>query len=159
MCKTVTRDRSLCNPEQGLKLSPLSIGITMTLVTRFFSMEQPIVSHPQITITIMSGVDDGTTYEFNPNEAGMIQGQRWQLRIGRRDDNDIVLQHDTYVSRYHAELQHISDQWWIEDNTSTNGTFLESSVDYFNDDRVHGKVRIETGQLIRVGRTWLKIQA
>jgi ABC-type multidrug transport system ATPase subunit len=45
------------------------------------------------------------------------------LRIGRADDNDIVLA-DLSVSRYHAQLRNLGGRYEIVDLGSHNGTFL-----------------------------------
>ena len=45
------------------------------------------------------------------------------LRIGRHEDNDIVLP-DLRASRFHAELRHIGDAYEIVDLGSTNGIHL-----------------------------------
>src|SRR5690606_2913792 len=75
-----------------------------------------------------------------------------------KDDNDLCLRNDTFVSRNHANLIWRDAGWWLEDKDSTNGTFLENNNDFFIDERVRGSVPIELGQLFRVGRTWLRIQ-
>jgi pSer/pThr/pTyr-binding forkhead associated (FHA) protein len=51
---------------------------------------------------------------------------RW-FRIGRDNDNDIVLDDDTYVSRYHAWITFERDHFWVEDLGSTNGTLLNGA--------------------------------
>jgi pSer/pThr/pTyr-binding forkhead associated (FHA) protein len=48
---------------------------------------------------------------------------RW-LRIGRESDNDIVVDDDGFVSRYHAWITFERDRFWLEDLGSTNGTIL-----------------------------------
>jgi hypothetical protein len=54
------------------------------------------------------------------NQLIVLEGKR--LRIGRAQDNDLVIEDDT-VSRYHAEIscQHL--QYYVTD-TSRNGTFV-----------------------------------
>jgi hypothetical protein len=48
------------------------------------------------------------------------------LRIGRKPDNDIVLD-DPSVSGYHATVTlQASKEWLLEDNDSTNGTFIDN---------------------------------
>jgi hypothetical protein len=112
-----------------------------------------------IQVTIMSGVEDGVslTYEGQRGD-GERSGDTWTLTIGRKDDNDIVLSHDTYVSRQHAKLHFVKAQCWLEDCNSTNGTFVEDAVDYFNDQQVTGMIKIEPNQLFRIGRTWMRIE-
>lgn len=113
----------------------------------------------QTTIMFMSGVEDGSTVILRPNNDGTQKGNQWLLKIGRKDDNDLILKNDTFVSRYHAHLVWRDDGWWLEDVKSTNGTFLENQADIFTDERVQeNAVPIESGQMFRVGRTWLRIQ-
>ena len=112
-----------------------------------------------VTIMFMSGVDDGSTVELQPSNDGTLNGNQWILKVGRKEDNDLILRNDTFVSRYHAHLLWRDDGWWLEDLQSTNGTFLENQADIFSDEQVQGRVvPIEHGQMFRVGRTWLRIQ-
>ena len=108
---------------------------------------------------LMSGVDDGSTLVLRSEGDGRKTSNEWKLTLGRKDDNDLCLRNDTFVSRQHAFLIWRDGGWWLEDRDSTNGSFLESETDFFTDERVQGIVPIELGQLFRVGRTWLRIQA
>lgn len=112
-----------------------------------------------LILMVMSGVDDGTMMELYADTDGHFEGNDWRLSIGRRDTNDICLRNDTFVSRHHAYLFHQDEQWWLEDMNSTNGTFIENHLDIFSDQRVKEIIPIIPGQLFRVGRTWLRIQA
>lgn len=47
------------------------------------------------------------------------------IKIGKREDNDIVLQ-DSRVSRNHAVIVKEAGKYYLYDNGSTNGTFLNS---------------------------------
>jgi pSer/pThr/pTyr-binding forkhead associated (FHA) protein len=106
----------------------------------------------------MSGVEDGSTVFLRPKNDGTLNGNEWHLRVGRKDDNDLVLRNDTFVSRYHAQLLWRDDGWWLEDLKSTNGTFLENETDIFTDERIQERaVPVEIGQMFRIGRTWLRI--
>lgn len=112
-----------------------------------------------LRIMIMSGVDDGTVMEYATNRGdGTITGRKWTISIGRRDENDICLRNDTYISRHHANLHLDDNQWYLEDCESTNGTFIDNVQDFFDDQPVTGFIRLGRGQLFRVGRTWLRIQ-
>jgi pSer/pThr/pTyr-binding forkhead associated (FHA) protein len=111
----------------------------------------------ELDVMIMSGVDDGTLLKCSADEGdGRRSYGRWVINIGRHDSNDICLNNDTFVSRYHAKL-HISDQeYLLEDCESTNGTYLEATI--FEDEQVVGTIKLEPGQLFRIGRTWLRIE-
>ena len=110
------------------------------------------------TIVIMSGVEDGTQLPFDTEMDGEGSIDQWKLSIGRREDNALRLRNDTFVSRQHAFLHWRNDQWWLEDNASTNGTFVENENDFFNDIPVKGIVPLQTGRMFRIGRTWLRLQ-
>lgn len=113
----------------------------------------------KITITIMSGVEDGNTLEYDSTRGdGTQDSGSWSLSIGRKDENDICLKNDTYISRRHANIIREQDSWLLEDCESTNGSFLENPEDFFNDIPVKGIVPLNDRQLFRVGRTWLRIE-
>lgn len=113
----------------------------------------------EINIIIMSGVEDGIQHQFNSeNGDGIVTNNLWSITIGRRDENDLVLKNDTFVSRHHAKLHYQSNQWWLEDMSSTNGTFTENIDQFFMDSKVTEKTPLNQALMFRVGRTWLKIE-
>ena len=73
-----------------------------------------------------------------------------RLIVGRHPDSEISVQADEEVSRVHAELELIHDEWTIvDDGLSRNGSFV-------NGKRIHGRVRLRSGDTIRVGHTLLR---
>jgi pSer/pThr/pTyr-binding forkhead associated (FHA) protein len=69
-----------------------------------------------------------------------------RVTVGRTG-SDILLDWDTEVSRLHAELERIGDQWTVsDDGLSRNGT-------YVNGERIVGKRRLRDGDDVRFGRT------
>jgi pSer/pThr/pTyr-binding forkhead associated (FHA) protein len=112
----------------------------------------------ELNVMIMSGVDDGTLLKFSSSQGdGFLQDGRWAITLGRHDNNDICLNNDTFVSRHHARI-HVDDQeFWLEDCDSTNGTYIETQA--FEDEQVIEIVSLASGQLFRVGRTWLRIES
>jgi DNA-binding CsgD family transcriptional regulator len=74
-------------------------------------------------------------------------GERDRISIGRGASNDVALEWDTEVSRLHAELERIADEWTVsDDGLSRNGT-------YVNGTRISGRQRLRDGDVVRVGRT------
>ncbi len=73
---------------------------------------------------------------------------RSPLRVGRGTDNHIVLEGDS-VSRRHAHFERRSSDWFVVDNGSTNGTYL-------NEEQVARENRLNNGDRIKVGPTILK---
>jgi hypothetical protein len=70
-----------------------------------------------------------------------------QCAIGRAPTCDISLSWDPEVSRLHAVVERVGEEWAIaDDGLSSNGTFL-------NSERVSGRKRIGDGDRIQVGDT------
>lgn len=76
-----------------------------------------------------------------------------RLAIGRREANEIPLPWDTEVSRVHAELERVGDDWAIvDDGLSRNGSWVNGS-------RITGRQRLRDGDVLRVGQTTLVFRA
>src|SRR5580704_812041 len=73
-----------------------------------------------------------------------------QILIGRSSDLDMVLVEDM-VSRKHAKIAMQSDQIWIEDFGSTNGTFV-------NGEKIT-RARLKEGDRVLIGTSILKVIA
>jgi pSer/pThr/pTyr-binding forkhead associated (FHA) protein len=70
-----------------------------------------------------------------------------RLTIGRSRTNGVVLEWDAEVSRVHVTLERLGAEWTlVDDGRSRNGTFLAG-------ERVHGRTRLNDGDLIAVGQT------
>lgn len=79
------------------------------------------------------------------------------ILVGRTDRTvgiivDLDLTGDEYVSRDHARIGMDDGIFWIEDQNSENGTFV-------NGENVKGKgrVRIKTGEVLKIGETTLLV--
>jgi diguanylate cyclase (GGDEF)-like protein len=73
---------------------------------------------------------------------------RSPLRVGRGTDNHIVLEGDS-VSRRHAHFERRGTDWYVVDDGSTNGTYL-------NEEQVPRDSVLGNGDRIKVGPTILK---
>ncbi|MBX3128266.1 MAG: GGDEF domain-containing protein [Polyangiaceae bacterium] len=85
-------------------------------------------------------------------EPGLL-GKRFVLdtnptRIGRGADNAIVLEGDS-VSRRHAHLERRLGRWYVVDDGSTNGTYL-------NEEQVAKEALLNNADRVKVGPTILK---
>jgi pSer/pThr/pTyr-binding forkhead associated (FHA) protein len=70
-----------------------------------------------------------------------------RITVGRSASTDICIDWDTEVSRLHAELERIGDDWTVsDDGLSRNGTHI-------NGERVVGRRRLHDGDVVRFGRT------
>lgn len=83
-----------------------------------------------------------------PAESGLTAGTVVALQplttIGRNSDSVIVLD-EPFVSSNHAALTLEHDRWWLRDQGSTNGTFV-------NGVRVIGVTGIQPGDIVQFGR-------
>ena len=71
------------------------------------------------------------------------------MRIGRNDDNDVVLA-DGRISRHHARIVSDGDGFAIEDLDSSNGTFV--------DGKAVRKTRLHPGASVVLGETVIEIR-
>jgi pSer/pThr/pTyr-binding forkhead associated (FHA) protein len=70
-----------------------------------------------------------------------------RLTIGRSATNDLALSWDAEVSRVHATLEHVGDEWtFVDDGRSHNGSYIDG-------ERVSGRRRLSDGDVIALGRT------
>ena len=51
-----------------------------------------------VSIMVMSGVDDGLVLSLDVESNGRMVDGDWLLGIGRREENDVCLRSDTFVS-------------------------------------------------------------
>jgi pSer/pThr/pTyr-binding forkhead associated (FHA) protein len=76
-----------------------------------------------------------------------------RLTLGRRASNDVPLDWDVQVSRVHAELVRLGDDWAVsDDGLSSNGTFV-------NGVRIRGRRRLRDGDELKVGTTVIAFRA
>ena len=73
--------------------------------------------------------------------------------VGRGAGNEVALPWDPEVSRLHAELELVGGSWLVcDDRLSHNGT-------YVNGERLHGRRRLRSGDVITAGGTQLAFVA
>ena len=76
-----------------------------------------------------------------------------RVTIGRRPSNDVALDWDSEISRVHAALERIGDDWTVvDDGLSHNGTYLNGS-------RVTSRQRLRDGDVLTVGGVTLAFRA
>lgn len=69
------------------------------------------------------------------------------ITIGRRSSNDVALTGDGEVSRLHARLELLGEEWTlVDDGLSRNGTFV-------NGERLSRRRRLADGDALRLGST------
>src|SRR3974390_1495568 len=84
----------------------------------------------------------------NGRAVHVLDGDR--QTIGRKQGNELVLDWDGAVSRYHAELEFVAGCWFVTDLDSANGTWV-------NGKRIEAKKALRVGDELRIGDTslWL----
>ena len=76
-----------------------------------------------------------------------------RITIGRGMGTDVALTWDQDVSRVHAELARLADDWTVvDDGLSRNGTFV-------NGERVERRRRLFDGDVLRCGGTELSFHS
>jgi pSer/pThr/pTyr-binding forkhead associated (FHA) protein len=79
----------------------------------------------------------------------LLPRDRWRLTVGRTPDSDIALPWDLEVSRAHALLEQVGEQWTlVDDGLSSNGSFV-------NGQRVTRRQRLRQGDRLCFGKTQL----
>ena len=74
------------------------------------------------------------------------------ITIGRDNNNDVVIKDDPLISRRHATIEKEGPTYYVMDNGSTNGTYLNNNpIPRFE------KVKIKKGDVITMGKTKLEI--
>lgn len=77
----------------------------------------------------------------------MLSPDLVRVTVGRREQSDVSLHWDAEVSRAHALLEPIGDEWTVvDDGLSRNGTFVNGS-------RVHGRQRLHHKDRMCFGNT------
>jgi pSer/pThr/pTyr-binding forkhead associated (FHA) protein len=74
------------------------------------------------------------------------------LAIGRLEDNDIVIDDDSFISSHHARIEIRPEGSWVVDLGSTNGCFV-------NGQRVADQRSVRKGDRIQVGSTVLEMRS
>ena len=74
------------------------------------------------------------------------------LTIGRLEDNDIVIDDDSFISSHHARIEVRPEGTWVVDLGSTNGSFV-------NGQRLTGERSVRKGDRIQVGSTVLEMRS
>ncbi len=100
-----------------LVLILLLIGVQREMRLR---LPQPSQNPSSFSFGRMRVIRPGTDPRLKPGAIVQLQPE---MNIGALAENDLVL-HDRYVSGHHARLRWDGVNWWVEDQASTNGTFL-----------------------------------
>ena len=83
----------------------------------------------------------------------MLGNDRVRVTIGRREQSDVALTWDPEVSRTHAILERVGEEWTlVDDGLSRNGSFVSGG-------RVHGRQRLQDRVRMCFGNTHVTYRA
>ena len=121
------------------------LGAILILIWRDLRQqpEEETVSRSRGKLVIVESADQ----RFEPATALPLQPI---TSIGRAADNTIQIA-DTYTSARHALLTWREGRWFVEDRESRNGTFV-------NDTRISEPTIVSSGDVIRIGRTEIRVE-
>ena len=120
-------------------------------------MESPLAPHAASPAELQERLRaerDGDPFLVFRDEHGaqhleILDGHAGRVTIGRSPGNDVPLTWDSEVSRLHAELERLGDEWIVTDEgLSRNGSFV-------NGERIEARRRLRDGDVIRIGQTTL----
>ena len=76
---------------------------------------------PSATVGQLRVLQNGTDSNLAP---GSMLSLALENKLGASEGNDIILS-DKFISGYHARLRWDGAGWWVEDQNSRNGTFVD----------------------------------
>ena len=91
-----------------------------------------------LTLEIINGVYDGLSYNMGPSATS--------LSIGRAPDNEVSIPFESMASRSHAQIVKEGDSFYLIDQKSMNGSFL-------NESKVVDRINIYSDDIVRIGNT------
>ncbi len=119
--------------------------------TNHASGQSELTEDEQVTVADLTLDDLDIVNAFDPrkmlvrvSDSAEFQLRSLLTRIGRNQDNDIVLNHDR-VSRYHAEILCEDQTLKIVDKGSRNGVWV-------NGQRVKDSTELKSGDKLRIGK-------
>jgi predicted component of type VI protein secretion system len=83
---------------------------------------------------------------WKPDGRELVALDAERITVGRATSNDVAVPNDPELSRLHAILEPLGDDWCVRDLASSNGTFV-------NGERIWSERPLRHGDEIRVGRT------
>lgn len=112
------------------------------LLREFKQQGDKLATQKKPAITLSIKIDQG--------KESVRQFSQPQIMIGRDTKCDLSMM-DEALSAHHARLTHHHGQWWLEDLSSTNGTYL-------NREKLITPAVVITGDSFKCGNTIFSIQ-
>jgi DNA-binding winged helix-turn-helix (wHTH) protein len=95
---------------------------------------------------------DGKQYTIELETIISQQEKEICISLGRQSNNHIVLPDpQKTISRHHCSIRYQNNRWWIVDEGSSNGTFLQREIDQPEIDvRSEDKISLRSGDYILI---------
>lgn len=117
------------------------LALAIFSLWREFKDTNQLISERRVPIVILELLG-----EYPPQPRQFTQPE---ITIGRESSCDFMISDET-VSAHHARLKYHHNQWWVEDLSSTNGSFL-------NGERTDLPTIIISGDDLRCGQQHLTL--
>lgn len=88
--------------------------------------------------------------ERGPGQGQLLEVKQGTVVVGRASVSDLRLQHPS-ISRRHAQVKRVREQFYIKDLGSQNGTFV-------NKERIKGEVELKPGDSIALGNALVRLR-
>lgn len=113
--------------------------LVLYLLWKFYSdgaaIPNPFAHKPELILKS----DEGNEIEFSSAKYAAMD----VIMVGRGEQNQLILP-SSAVSLEHGKISYERNQWWVEDNHSRNGTYL-------NETKLTTKTAILDGDILRFG--------
>lgn len=91
----------------------------------------------------------------NPKKLEKIKLKGHHIKVGRLDDNHIILD-DPQVSRHHCDIiKHTLGHWYVKDAGSSKGTYIETKTATVKEEA--GEFELQKGDKLILANTILRI--
>lgn len=97
----------------------------------------------------IASAEAGPVNTLRSNDGAQYALDDTTIKIGRHPSNQIALLDDKHVSRHHATISYDGGEFFIEDNKSANGT-------YVNSERISKRTALRRGDVVTIGETTLR---
>jgi hypothetical protein len=137
------------SPEVDVSVDADDAGVEVDVEVMVEAPAAPVEDAPVVEtlrralLVYAEGTPDEHSYTFEGDELNIGRARQPDPKTGR--SNDIVLAHDSKVSRYHhARVHRRGNSFYVEDNGSQNGTYLNG--DLVTERRLYGGEEILIGE-------------
>jgi len=136
-----------------VEVLPARSSIVVSTPTQAPPVAQPKASRRQGGAKKSASLEPGPKLKVLSGSA-LVPGSSFAIEksmtIGRGQGCSVPMMKDTFASSVHARVYQNSNEWYVEDMDSTNGTFL-------NGKKVTGSQVIVSGDRLQIGQTIFEV--